>query len=134
MDLFGDVESLPSFIRQKLVPVASRKVCEGMRFWRNLMNFIHLPNSHFLTNFARSHRDEFLSYGAGKGFKITGKIHTFCLEYNILVLGPVKLIKNIKQSIKSPKKRYFSRFPMSKPSTAENTVIQGKMTPILDIF
>ena len=39
MDLSGYFESLPSSIRQKLVPVASRKVCEEMRFWRNLMHF-----------------------------------------------------------------------------------------------
>ena len=35
---------------------------------------------HFFAIFARSHRSEILSYGAGKGLKISGKIHTFCFE------------------------------------------------------
>ena len=35
MDLSGDFKSLSSSIRQKLVPVAPRKVCEEMKFMRN---------------------------------------------------------------------------------------------------
>ena len=35
---------------------------------------------HFFADFARNHRNEILSYGAGKGLKISGKIHCFCFE------------------------------------------------------
>ena len=36
--------------------------------------------SDFFANFARKHRSEILSYGAGKELKISGIIHTFRLE------------------------------------------------------
>ena len=48
MDLSGDFESLLSPLRQKLVAVAPRKVCEGMRFWRNLMHFDPFTKFSFL--------------------------------------------------------------------------------------
>ena len=98
-----DVEKSLSFqifyfvskVRGKGFPTAGRTSLydKNSRFWFRLkflqkITFsskcikIHeiLPKLNFFADFARSHRSEILSYGAGKELKISGKIHTFCLE------------------------------------------------------
>ena len=63
MNLSGDFESLPSSIRQNLAPVAPRKVCEGMTFWRILMHFDPFTkNLRFRRNFSWNEKREVLSY------------------------------------------------------------------------
>ena len=58
------------------------------------------PKSDFFANFTRSHRSELLSYEAGKELKISGMIHTFCLEWNKNVWALLKLLKNTEYIIK----------------------------------
>ena len=50
-------------------------------------------NMHFSGDFESNHRNEILSYRAGRGLKISGKIHTFCLEQNKKMCGLLKLVK-----------------------------------------
>ena len=49
-------------------------------FGRISWNLDEFGKSHFFEKFARNHRSEFLSYGAGKGLKISENIYTLSLE------------------------------------------------------
>ena len=51
-------------------------------------------------HFVRSHRSEILSYGAGKGLKISELVYTLRLEQNKKLCEVLKLV----QSAKNPSK------------------------------
>ena len=56
------------------------KFLQKLHFRPNASECMKSVQSHFFEKFAMNHRSEFLSYGAGKGLKISEKIYTLCLE------------------------------------------------------
>ena len=62
--------------------------------------------------FIRSHRNEILSYEAGKGLKISEIAHTFRLEANKSPYASLNMIKNTKHPAEKLKKKII--FPLSR--------------------